>query len=133
MRSKLLALAVAATAAAFGAGAAGADTMHPELGARLAGMGVHGIVNFQSQLAKSRLCWTFELPASGWTAATIRDAHGMVVVRLGTAFKAKSCAAVAARALRLLETKPGAYRVWVDTKGHPGDVRGTLVSGMVHM
>jgi hypothetical protein len=124
MGAKLLAVAVAGLAAA---------TMHPEFGARLAGMGDHGIVNFQSQLAKSRLCWTFELPGGGWTAATIRDAHGMVVAHLGTAYKAKSCAAVPTRALRLLETKPGAYRVWVDTKGHPGDVRGALVSGMVHM
>jgi hypothetical protein len=124
MGAKLLAVAAAGIAAA---------TMHPEFGARLAGMGEHGVVNFQSQLAKSRLCWTFELPGSGWTAATIRDSHGMVVARLGTTFEAKSCAAAATRALRLLEAKPGAFHVWVDTKGHPGDVRGTLVSGMVHM
>ena len=37
------------------------------------------------------------------------------------------------KALQLLESKPASYFVWVDTKGHPGDLRGKLAAGMVHM
>lgn len=129
----MLRLALVAAAALAAGGAALADTMHPELGARLAGMGEHGIVNLRSAAAQGRLCWTFDLHAAGLTAASVRDAHGMVVARLGSAYRAKGCAAVATRALDLLEAKPGAYRVWVDTKGHPGELRGTLFAGMAHM
>jgi hypothetical protein len=35
-------------------------------------------------------------------------------------------------ALDELEAKPGSYNVWVDSKGHPGDLRGTLFVGMAH-
>jgi hypothetical protein len=122
---KAIALALAAAGAAAG--------MHPVLGARLSGMGEHGIVNLESTMAKQRLCWTFEVPTKGITGASIRDAHGMVVARLGKTWSAKGCAQEPAKALRLIETKPSAYRVWVDTKGHPGELRGTLVAGMVHM
>jgi hypothetical protein len=124
----LLALGAAAL---FLCSAALADTMHPRLAARLSGMGEHGIVNLQS--AKGRLCWTFEVPTKGITAASIRDAHGMVVAKLGTAYRAKSCAAVAAKALGLIDAKPMSYWVWLDTKGHPGDLRGKLFAGMAHM
>ena len=61
MRSMRLLAVTAGTALALGAGAASAGTMHPELGAKLAGMGEHGIVNLQSNAAKGQLCWTFEL------------------------------------------------------------------------
>ena len=57
----------------------------------------------------------------------------MVVAKLGSAFKAKSCASVATKALGLIESKPGSYTVWLDTKGHPGDLRGKLFVGMAHM
>ena len=40
----------------------------------------------------------------------------MVVTKLGSGYKAKSCATVSANALDLIESKPGSYRVWVDTK-----------------
>ena len=33
----------------------------------------------------------------------------------------------------LIEQKPGSYRVWVATAGHPGDLRGKLFAGMAHM
>ena len=122
-----------AAAALVVAGAAAADTMHPRLAARLQGMGEHGIVNFESQAAAGRLCWTFDLHTKGVTGASIRDAHGMIVARLGTTYRAKSCGSVASKALRLIESKPAAYRVWVDTKGHPGDLRGMLFAGMAHM
>jgi len=132
MHMKALVVALAA-AAAIGAGTARADTMHPVLGARLAGMGEHGIVNFQSMAAKGRLCWTFSLSTKGVTAASIRDSAGMIVAKLGAGYTAKSCAAVTKRALGLIESKPGSYTVWVDTKGHPGDLRGKLFAGMAHM
>jgi hypothetical protein len=133
MHMKLLILAVVAVAVAIGAGAARADTMHPVLGAKLAGMGEHGVVNFHSTSAKGQLCWTFSLTTKGITGASIRDSAGMVVARLGSGYAAKSCAPVTAKALKLIESKPASYIVWVDTKGHPGDLRGKLFAGMAHM
>lgn len=133
MRTKALAVAVAATAVALATGTARADTMHPALGAKLAGMGEHGIVNFQSMASKHRLCWTFTLSTKGITGASIRDAAGMVVARLGSGYSAKSCAGVGMTALNMIESKPASYTVWVDTKGHPGDLRGKLFAGMAHM
>jgi len=133
MRSLRLTALVAGALVALGAGTALADTMHPELGAKLAGMGEHGIVNLQSNASKGKLCWTFELTTKGITGASIRDAHGMKVAELGMHYAAKSCDAVATKALDLIEAKPGAYWVWVDTKGHPGELRGKLFAGMAHM
>ena len=43
------------------------------------------------------------------------------------------CASEAAMTLQHLETKPASYSVWVDTKAHPGELRGTLFAGMAHM
>ncbi len=133
MQMKALAVAFAAVAVAIGAGTARGDTMHPVLGAKLAGMGEHGIVNFQSMATKGRLCWTFSLSTKGVTGASIRDSAGMVLAKLGSGYTAKSCAAVTRKALGLIESKPGKYTVWVDTKGHPGDLRGKLFAGMAHM
>jgi hypothetical protein len=126
----VLALAALVTVAAAHATISG---MHPRLAARLSGMGEHGIVNFQLQAAKAKLCWTFDLPTKGITQASIRDAHGMKVVELGMHYKAKGCEKAATKALGLLEAHPARYRVWVDTKGHPGDLRGKLFVGMAHM
>lgn len=135
MRSRLLALAAAAFVALVTTTAASATMrgMHPHLAARLSGMGEHGIVNFTSRVNKGRLCWTFELSTKGITKASIRDAHGMKVAELGMHYTAKGCGKVAKKALRLLEAHPARYRVWVDTKGHPGDLRGKLFAGMAHM
>src|SRR5436309_14659887 len=108
MHMKALVVALAA-AAAIGAGTARADTMHPVLGARLAGMGEHGVVNLQSMAANGRLCWTFTLQTKGVTGASIRDSAGMVVAKLGSAYAPKSCGPVAAKALSLIEAKPAAY------------------------
>jgi hypothetical protein len=132
MRARRM-LAATTVAAAIGAGTAGAATMHPVLGAKLAGMGEHGVVNLQSDAGKGKLCWTFDLTSKDLTGASIRDTSGMVVAKLGSSYQAKSCAMVAKTALDMIEAKPGAYRVWVDTKGHPGDLRGTLFAGMAHM
>jgi hypothetical protein len=123
--------AVAALLAA--ATAAQADTMHPQLAAKLSGMGESGIVNLQSNSTKGQLCWMFEVSTKGITGASVRDSAGMLVARLGTAYRPKSCAAVPAKALALIEAKPGRYLVWLDTKGHPGDLRGKLFAGMAHM
>ena len=128
------AVAVAVAAAALlGAGAALADTMHPELGAKLSGMGQTGIVNLQSQAAKGKLCWTFELTTKGVTESSIRDAAGMKVAELGMHYTAKGCGPVATKTLDMIESKPGSYWVWVDTKAHMGELRGKLFAGMAHM
>jgi hypothetical protein len=132
MRSKMLVAALVA-AAALAAATVAAAGMHPELGARLSGMGEHGIVNLKSHAKKGSLCWKFDLHVMHPTHASIRDKHGMIVARLGHKYKAKGCAMVAKKALRLIEAKPGLYRVWVDTKGHPGELRGKLFAGMAHM
>jgi hypothetical protein len=132
MNAKRLVAAAVGTLA-LSAGPAAADTMHPTLAARLAGMGEHGIVNLQSQSAKGRLCWTFDLGTKGVTGASIRDAHGMKVAMLGSAYAPKSCARVTKKALQLVEAMPRSYWIWVDTRGHPGELRGRLFAGMAHM
>jgi hypothetical protein len=89
------ALVCATVAAAALCSVAAADTMHPMLGAKLSGMGEHGVVNFQSMSANGKLCWTFTLATKGVTGASIRDAAGMVVTRLGSAYSGKGCAKAA--------------------------------------
>jgi hypothetical protein len=125
-------LAGVVAAGVLGAGVAGAATMHPVLAAKLAGMGEHGVVNFQSNASKGQLCWTFDVMTDGVTSASIRDSAGMIVAKLGSSYKAKSCAVVAMKALEMIEAKPGSYRVWVDTKAHMGELRGTMFAGMAH-
>jgi hypothetical protein len=133
MRSKRFAAAVVVAAALAAVPVASAGMMHPTLGARLAGMGEHGIVNLQAHAATNRLCWKFELSVMHVLGATIRDRHGMIVARLGHMYRAKGCAKVAKTVLRSIESKPGSHWVWVATKGHPGDLRGKLFAGMAHM
>ena len=133
MRSKRWAAAVAATAALAAVPVATAGMMHPELGARLSGMGEHGIVNLQAHATQHELCWKFELSTMHVLGATVRDKSGMIVARLGHMYRAKGCAMVAKRSLALIESKPGNYWVWVATKGHPGELRGRLFAGMAHM
>jgi hypothetical protein len=133
MRSKRLVAAVVAAAALTAVPVAAAGMMHSVLGAHLSGMGEHGIVNFKSHASKGRLCWKFDLHVMHPLASTIRDKGGMIVARLGHMYRAKGCAMVAKKALRKIESKPGSYRVWVATKGHPGDLRGKLFAGMAHM
>jgi hypothetical protein len=133
MHRKRTAAAVAVSAAALlGAGTALAE-MHAELGAKLSGMGQHGVVNLQSNATKGKLCWTFEVPTKGITESSIRDAGGMKVAELGMHYTAKGCDAVATKTLDMIESKPASYWVWVDTKGHPGELRGKRFAGMAHM
>ena len=133
MRSKILAAALATATTLAAASLAAAATMHPTLGARLSGMGEHGIVNLQSHAAKNQLCWKFELSVMHVLGATVRDKGGMIVARLGHMYRAHGCAMVPKAALDEIESKPGSYRVWVATKGHPGELRGKLFAGMAHM
>ena len=71
---------------------------------------------------------------AGITGASIHaGAERVALVRLGTRYRAKGCTTTHAMTLEHLETAPGKYSVWVDTKGHPGDLRGTLSAGVLHM
>ena len=84
MRSKVLLFMCVGPLGGLGVGSAVADTMHPQLGARLSGMGEHGIVNLTLKATKHEICWTFEIPTKGVTAASVRTAHGMMVAKLGS-------------------------------------------------
>ena len=133
MRWRTLATVAASLAVASAAPALAAE-MHPELGARLAGMGEHGVVNLQLKAKTGQLCWTFDLPTTAPTGASIHaGTNKAALVKLGSAYTRKGCAKAQAMVLEHLESKPGAYSVWVDTKGHPGDLRGKLFAGMAHM
>jgi hypothetical protein len=131
MHARIL-LATAVAAGALAAGAAAAE-MHPTLTAKLSGMGEHGTVHLTSNATTGKVCWTFDLMTHGVTGASIHDASGMVVAKLGPAYEAKSCTTVTPSAVRMIQSKPGAYVVWVDTKGHMGELRGTLAASMSHM
>ena len=133
MRSKRLAAAALVAAALAAVPVAGAGMMHPRLGARLSGMGDHGIVNLTSHAKKHQLCWKFDVHVMHALGATVRDKGGMVVAHLGHMYRAQGCAMVPSKSLQLIEAKPGRYWVWVATKGHPGDLRGKLFAGMAHM
>ena len=133
MRSKRRIGAAVAAATLVAVPAATAGTMHPELGAHLSGMGETGIVNLTAHSKGHRLCWKFQLHVMHALGATVRDEHGMTVAHLGHMYRAKGCAMVPKKSLDLLESKPGHYRVWVATKGHPGELRGKLFAGMAHM
>lgn len=133
MHSRRWAAGIAAAAALLAAPVATAGMMHPTLGAKLSGMGEHGIVNLQAHAAKHQLCWTFQMSMMHATGATIRDKAGMTVANLGHMYRAKGCAMVPKQSLALIESKPARYWVWVATKGHPGELRGKLFAGMAHM
>jgi hypothetical protein len=108
--------------------------MDPELAARLAGMGEHGIVNLNVNAKENKLCRSFDLPTKGLTGAAIRTVlKGPVVVRLGTTYTKKGCTTASEMTLEHLESALAKYSVWVDTKAHPGDLRGVLFPGMAHM
>ena len=133
MRSKRLTGAAVAAAALAVVPTATAGMMHPELGARLSGMGETGVVNLTAHAQGHRLCWKFQLHLMHVSGATVRDRHGMIVARLGHRYRPRGCAMVPTKSLQLLEEKPGRYWVWVATKGHPGELRGRLHAGMAHM
>jgi hypothetical protein len=133
MRSTVFGFVCMVFVLAVGSGVAAADTMHPELGARLSGMGEHGIVNLTLKSAQHEICWTFDIPTKNPTAASVRDAHGMVIAKLGSKYSKKGCAMAAKQAVTSLESSPAKYAVWVNTKAHTGELRGKLFAGMAHM
>ena len=133
MRSKRWVAAALAAAAFAVVPEATAGMMHPELGAHLSGMGETGIVNLTAHSKGHRLCWKFQLHVMHALGATVRDKEGMTVARLGHMYRATGCAMVPKKSLRSIEERPGRYRVWVATKGHPGALRGKLHAGMAHM
>ena len=126
---------VAGTTLALAAAGAWASTMRSSLGARLSGMGEHGIVNLKATASSGKLCWTFDVPTvKGVTRATIHTGQsGTMLLELGTHYTKTGCAKESMMTLEHLEAKPRAYSVWVDTKAHPGEVRGALFAGTAHM
>ncbi len=126
---------LAAAGIAVAAPTALAAGMHPVLAARLAGMGEHGIVNLTVNAKGKKVCWTFDVPTKGITGAAIHTVGtgNPVVVRLGTTYTKKGCTTASEMTLQHLESAPAKYSVWVDTKAHPGDLRGMLFAGMAHM
>ena len=125
--------AVAATALALAAAGASATTMSPHLAAHLSGMGEHGTVNLQ--VGSGKVCWTFDIPTvKSPSRATIHTGQsGAMLLELGMHYAKTGCEKEAAMTLEHLQAKPAAYSVWVDTKAHPGEVRGTLFAGTASM
>jgi hypothetical protein len=114
--------------------AALAGGMHPQLAARLSGMGEHGIANLTVNAKAKKLCWTFDVPTKGITGAAIHTgAKGKVLVRLGSTYTKKGCTTSSEMILKHLESAPAKYTVWINTNAHPGDLRGTLFAGVAHM
>ena len=134
-RSPAAVFAILAAVLALVATAATASMMHPRLAAKLSGMGDHGIVNLQVTANAGKLCWTFDIPTvKGATRASIHTGQsGPMLLELGMHYTKTGCAKESAMTLEHMEAKPGTYWVWVDTSGHPGDVRGVLFAGMAHM
>jgi hypothetical protein len=100
--------AALAAAAAIAVPAATAAEMHPELGARVSGMGEHGVVNLQVKTKQGKLCWVFDLPTTKATAASIHvGSKGVVLVKLGRTYSRKGCVKATAMTLEHLSTTPG--------------------------
>jgi hypothetical protein len=129
------AITVAGATLALTAAGASASAMGHKLGARLSGMGEHGIVSIDVAPASGKLCWNFDVPTlKGATRATIHAGKtGTVLLELGMHYAKTGCTKESRMTLEHLESKPGGYSVWIDTKAHPGDLRGTLFAGMAEM
>lgn len=126
---------VAAALFALAATGASASSMTSELGAHLAGMGDKGTVNLKVTSGAGKLCWSFDVPKlMGATRATVNVGTGSaVLVELGMHYTKSGCEKESKMALGHLAAKPAAYSVWIDTKGHPGDLRGKLHAGVASM
>jgi hypothetical protein len=134
MHRRALTVIAAATLAVASTGAVAA-TMHPELGSHLSGMGDHGVVNLQVTASSSKLCWTFDVPSTlGATLASIHVGKtGAMLLELGMHYTKSGCTTESKMTLEHLEASPATYWVWVNTKAHPGELRGALFAGMAHM
>jgi hypothetical protein len=135
MRHRVLTVVALAAAALAVAASASASMMHPRLAARLSGMGEHGTVNLEFTQGSGQVCWLFELPMVRDVTGTVVHAglRGATLFELGMHYARSGCERVSKMAVEHLEAKPGSYSVWVNTKGHPGDLRGRLYRGMAHM
>jgi hypothetical protein len=127
-----VAVAVAVLAVAI---SASASTMHPRLSARLTGMGEHGTVNLKFTHGSGQVCWVFDLPmVRHITRAAIHvGVRGPKLFELGMHYSKSGCERESKMAVEHLQAHPGKYYVWVNTKRHPGDLRGRLHAGMAHM
>lgn len=127
--------ALAAATLALAATGASASSMTSKLGAHLSGMGEHGSVNLEVSASTGKLCWSFDIPTvKGPTRATIHTGtSGTTLLELGMDYTKSGCAKESAMTLEHLAAKPASYSVWVDTKAHMGEVRGTLSAGMASM
>jgi acetyl-CoA carboxylase carboxyltransferase component len=127
--------AVAGAAFALAATGASATAMTATLGAHISGMGDKGTVNLKVTESTDKLCWTFDIPTlMGTTRATINTGTGStVLVELGMDYTKSGCEKESTMTLEHLVAKPAAYSVWVDTKAHPGELRGTLSAGAASM
>ncbi|MGD0197186.1 MAG: CHRD domain-containing protein [Solirubrobacteraceae bacterium] len=126
---------LAAATLALGAVGASASMMSADLGAHLSGMGEHGVVNLKVTKSTGQLCWSFDLPmiADVTSAAIHTGTTGSVLLELGMDYTKTGCAKESAMTIEHLDAKPSSYSVWVNTKAHPGDLRGTLSAGMASM
>jgi hypothetical protein len=129
----IIATAIAGATLALAVAGASASMMNAKLGAHLSGMGDKGTVNLTITASSDKLCWKFDIPAiKGVTRATINTGStSVVLLELGMDYTKSGCAKESSMTLEHLEAKPSAYSVWVATKAHPGDLRGTLSAGAV--
>jgi CHRD domain len=144
---KRLIVCVAAAALLAPAALALPRAMHPTLSASLLGKNevpkgsptAHGIVNLDLKSGAGKVCWTFQLAGvSKPLAAHIHKGRagvsGPVFIPLGKSFKAKGCTAAAKKLIEAVEANPNGFYVNVHNAKFPGGiVRGTLVTGMMHM
>jgi hypothetical protein len=127
--------AVAGAVLAVTATGASATAMTSTLGAHLSGMGDKGTVNLKVTDSPGKVCWTFDTPMlKGATRATINSGTGStVLLELGMTYTKSGCEKASMMTLKHLVAKPTSYSVWVNTKAHPGDLRGKLSAGMASM
>ncbi len=128
---KTTAAAVVAATFAIAATAASANSMTATLGAHLSGMGDKGTVNLKVTESTGKICWTFDVPKlMGATRATINSGtSSKVLAELGMHYAKSGCETESVMTVKHLVAKPATYSVWIDTKGHPGDLRGKLSAG----
>jgi hypothetical protein len=120
---------------ALTAAVASASMMHSHLTAKLSGMGDHGSVNLTLNSSSGKVCWTFDLPMVRHITLTAvhTGSNGAVLIEFGMHYTKSGCEHVSAMTLEHVEAHPSSYWVWVNTTGHPGDLRGHLYAGMAHM
>jgi hypothetical protein len=135
MRHGVLTVVALAAAALAVSASASASVIHPRLAATLSGMGEHGTVNLEFTQGSGQVCWLFDLPMVRDVTGTAVHAglSGATLFELGMHYARSGCEEESTMAVEHLQSKPGTYSVWVNTTGHPGDLRGRLYRGMAHV